>query len=90
MQAADRVMKDKSMPPSVALNLRDLTMDRYQKHMEGKICNMLKSKALELKDRSHRQGWLLLSLGQEIAGIKAIIQEHHKPVFVSIESKSKQ
>lgn len=35
MQAADRVMKDKSISSSVALNLRDLTMDRYQKHMEG-------------------------------------------------------
>ncbi|XP_039258304.2 uncharacterized protein LOC120334857 isoform X1 [Styela clava] len=47
MHAAERVMRDKNMSPSVALNLRDLTMDRYQKHMEGESPRSLDSDSTE-------------------------------------------
>jgi len=33
--AAGRLNKDRSLSPSVALNFRDLTMDRYKQHLEG-------------------------------------------------------
>ena len=33
--AASRLKRDRSLSPNVALNFRDLTMDRYNKHMEG-------------------------------------------------------
>lgn len=41
--AVDRMVGDRTMSPSVALNLRDLTMDRYQKHMEGESPRSLAS-----------------------------------------------
>lgn len=39
--AADRLCRDRSLSPSAAINVRDLTMERYNKHFEG---NCIKSK----------------------------------------------
>ena len=35
--AADRINKDRSLSPNVAPNYRNLTMDRYKQHIEGKL-----------------------------------------------------
>lgn len=39
--AGSRLAKDRSLSPSAALNIRDLTMDRYQQHMNGEQLSLL-------------------------------------------------